>query len=284
VTGRLRARVAAALSIAAVGGNPAAAAERIAYGPAPSQFGELWLPAANGPAPVVILVHGGCWQAAYGLDLMNPLAQDLSGQGVAVWNIEYRRLGEPGGGYPGTFLDVGEAVDALRRLIQRPRLDLARLVAIGHSAGGHLALWAAARHRLPQDSPLFMREPLPFGGIVTLAGIDDLAAYRANGPACGGAATIDGLTGARARAPADPLIDTSPAALLPIGIRQIIVSGTEDGIVPARFGRGYAALATAAGDPAEVIEAPGADHFALIDPASSAWATLRPKILEMLRR
>jgi acetyl esterase/lipase len=270
------------ISAEAMARSTPAMAERIAYGSAPSQFAELWLPAGSGPVPVAVLVHGGCWQATYGLDLMDPMAADLYRQGVAVWNIEYRRLGESGGGYPGTFLDVGQAIDALRGLPQRPRLDLRRLVAIGHSAGGHLALWAAARHRLPQGSPLAGAEPQRIGAVVTLAGINDLAAYRATGPACGGAATVDALTGARDRPPGSALGDTSPPALLPMGARQLVASGTNDGIVPARFGHDYAALAQRAGDPVEVLDLSG-DHFALIDPGSSAWATLRRKILELLR-
>jgi len=147
-------------------------AERIAYGQAPSQFGELWLPAGSGPVPVAMLLHGGCWQSSYGLGLMDPMAEDLYRQGIAVWNVEYRRLGESGGGYPGTFLDVGQAVDALRNLPQRPSLDLRRLVAIGHSAGGHLALWAAARHRVPQGSALAVAEPQRIAAVMTLAGIN----------------------------------------------------------------------------------------------------------------
>ncbi|HEX6441603.1 MAG TPA: alpha/beta hydrolase [Stellaceae bacterium] len=277
--------------VIAMGGNLVAVAmarstpptaERVAYGQAPSQFGELWLPAGGGPAPVAVLVHGGCWQSAYGLDLMDPMAADLHGQGIGVWNIEYRRLGEASGGYPGTFLDVGQATDALRGMPQRQRLDLRRIVAIGHSAGGHLALWAAARPRLPRDSALATVEPQRIAAVVTLAGIDDLAAYRANGPACGGAATIDALTGAGSRPPGAALSDTSPPALLPIGVRQVVASGSTDGIVPARFGHDYAALARRAGDPVEVLDLPG-DHFALIDPGSSAWTPLRTKILELLR-
>src|SRR6185312_897989 len=106
----------------------AASPERVAYGPAPSQFGELWLPEQAGPAPVAVLIHGGCWLGSYGLDLMNRLAGDLRWAGVAVWNIEYRRLGEAGGGYPGTFADVGAAVDALPGLAARHPLDLGHVV------------------------------------------------------------------------------------------------------------------------------------------------------------
>ena len=252
-------------------------AERIAYGPAPSQFAELWLPAGSGPAPVVAMVHGGCWLSRYGLDLMHPLALDLRRAGIAVWNIEYRRLGEDGAGYPGTFADVGQAIDMLREAARRHPLNLAKVVALGHSAGGHLALWAAARRRLPPGSPLATRDPLPLGGVMTLAGINDLAAYAADGPACSGAATIGKLSGTRSYA------DTSPRALLPIGVPQVIVSGSRDGIVPPEFGRGYAAAAKAAGDRVEAVELGGADHFALIDPGSSAWKTLRPLLLEMLR-
>jgi len=240
-------------------------AERIAYGPAASQFAELWLPAGSGPAPVVAMVHGGCWLSRYGLDLMHPLALDLRRAGIAVWNIEYRRLGEDGAGYPGTFADVGQAIDMLREAARRHPLNLAKVVALGHSAGGHLALWAAARRRLP------------LGGVMTLAGINDLAAYAADGPACSGADTIGKLSGTRSYA------DTSPRALLPIGVPQVIVSGSRDGIVPPEFGRGYAAAAKAAGDRVEAVELGGADHFALIDPGSSAWKTLRPLLLEMLR-
>lgn len=259
-------------------------ATRIAYGPGPSRFGELWLPAqANGPLPVVVLVHGGCWQSSYGRDLMDPLAKDLSGRGFAVWNIEYRRLGEAGGGYPGTFNDVAQAFDALSALAQRYPLNLAKIIAIGHSAGGHLALWAAARSRLPADSPLKGTDPLRVSAVVTLAGINDLAAYRQRGPACGGAGTIDRLVGAPARVVSKALADTSPRALLPLGVPQLIVSGTQDGIVPAHFGRDYVAAARVAGDQAEPMDLPGADHFALIDPASPAWRALLPAIQALAR-
>jgi len=274
--------MAAALFAAAGGAADLAAPERFAYGPGPSQFGELWLPQAGGPAPVVVMVHGGCWQSSYGLDLMHALSEDLRDAGIAVWNIEYRRLGEAGGGYPGTFADVAAAVDALRGLATQHPLNLAKAVAVGHSAGGHLALWAAARHRLPAGSAVAARDPLRLIGVMTLAGINDLAAYAADGPACGGASTIDRLVDAGSRPREQAYADTSPRALLPIGVPQIVTSGSRDGIVPAEFGRTYAAAAKAAGDRVEEITIPGADHFALIDPRSAVWRALRPKLLEML--
>jgi acetyl esterase/lipase len=273
-----------AISVPKGGEAADAVPERFAYGPGPSQFGELWLPEASAaPGPVVVMVHGGCWQSSYGLDLMHALSTDLRGAGVAVWNIEYRRLGETGGGYPGTFADVGQAVDSLRGLATKHPLNLAKVVAVGHSAGGHLALWAAARPRLPPGSPLAVRDPLALAGVITLAGINDLAAYAENGPACGGASTINRLIDASGRAGGQAYTDTSPRALLPLGVPQVIASGSRDGIVPADFGRTYAAAATAAGDRAEAVEIAGADHFALIDPGSAAWKTLRRRLLDLLR-
>jgi acetyl esterase/lipase len=263
---------------AALAAAPGAPSQRFAYGPAPSQFGELWLPAGLTKAPVVVLIHGGCWQRSYGLDLMDPLAADLRGHGVAVWNIEYRRLGEPDSGYPGTFADIGAAIDTLRGLATRYPIDPARVAVVGHSAGGHLALWAAARPKLPADSALKTRDPLPLGFVVTLAGINDLAAYHERGPACGGGTTIDALIDARRRG-ATAYTDTSPRALLPLGVDQLIVSGDEDGIVPEPFGHDYAKAAMAAGDNANTLDLPGADHFALIDPASPGWATVRERLL-----
>src|SRR5262245_2297950 len=134
IAARLPGLVAALLSVVLLAGcGESASAEgaiRIAYGSGPSQFGELWLPVqAGGSLPVVVLVHGGCWQSSYGRDLMDPLAKDLSSRGFAVWNIEYRRLGETGGGYPGTFSDVAQAFDALRTVAQRYPLNLAKIVA-----------------------------------------------------------------------------------------------------------------------------------------------------------
>jgi acetyl esterase/lipase len=264
--------------------SAAAAGERIAYGSAPSQFGELWLPAhADSPAPVVVMIHGGCWQLPFGRELMDGLAEDLTRHGAAVWNIEYRRLREPGGGYPGTFLDVAHAVDALRTLAAKHRLDLKHVVAVGHSAGGQLALWAAARGHLPKDSALLTPDPLRIGGVVSLSGVDDLAAYRDSGArGCGGPATIDMLTGAGRRPDKIRYADTSPRALLPIGVPQVIIAGAKDDIVPPRFARDYAAAAAKAGDKAQYVEIPDSDHFDLIDPRKPAWTEERAKILALL--
>jgi acetyl esterase/lipase len=240
------------------------------------QFGDLYLPKGHGPYPVIVLIHGGCWLAELpGLELVAPLAGGLRERGFAVWSIEYRRLGHEGGGYPGTFEDVARAIDFLRTITPRYRLDLRRVVAVGHSAGGHLALWAAARARLPRTSALYIRDPLALRGAVSLAGIDDLEAYRTSGgDACGGPSTIDRLVGHRA----DAFADTSPARLLPLGVPQAVISGSEDGIVAAHFGRDYARKARAAGDRVEDIEIHGAGHFDLIDPQSPAFPRIATAI------
>jgi len=265
--------------------TPPAPTRRIAYGPDPLQFGELWSPAGKGPHPVAIMIHGGCWLASLpGVDLMAYVSEDLRRRGIAVWNIEYRRVGGAGGGYPGTFQDVARGIDHLRLIATREGLDLKRVIVVGHSAGGQLGLWAAARHRLPERDRLFSPDPLPVAGVVSLAGIDDLAAYRATGPgACGEPDTVDELVGASTRRGVDVYADTSPAALVPIGARQAVISGALDPIVPARFGHAYAAKARAAGDRVQVMDIAGAGHFELIDPASDAWRRIEPVIEGMLK-
>jgi acetyl esterase/lipase len=157
--------------------------KRIPYGPFASQFGELWLPSGPGRHRVVMLIHGGCWSARFpGLEMMAYLAEQLRRHGNAVWNVEYRRLGEPGAGYPGSFDDVATAAELLKALAKSYALDLGNVVVVGHSAGGHFALWAAARSRLPPDSPLLRKKPLHIKGAVSLAGIGDLKMYRDRGP------------------------------------------------------------------------------------------------------
>jgi len=285
---RLASLAAAALVLIAAG--PAAAAPKtfrqlldmpraqptahIPYGAEPEQFGDLWLPRGSGKHPVVVLIHGGCWQAKYpSVELMAYMARDLQERGYAVWNLGYRRLGEPGGGYPGTFVDVANGLDKLRALAPEHHLDLKRVVVAGHSAGGHLTTWAAGRDRLPKASPLRVGKPLKIRGAVSLAGINDLAAYRATGPdACGGPDTIDQLT-AGAALP-DRYADTSPPVFLPIKTPLAVISGALDPIVPPAFGVDFAARAKAAGDRVEEITIADASHFELIDPTSAAWARI----------
>lgn len=266
--------------------QPRQSADRhIAYGADPLQFGELWIPKTGRRHPVIVLIHGGCWRADLpGRELMDYMAADLRDRGYAVWNLEYRRIGHPGGGYPGTFQDVAAGIDHLRALAPQYGLDLGRVAVSGHSAGGHLALWAAGRDRLPAASALRTPNPLPLRGAVSLAGIADLSSYRETGPeACGGPSTIDGLVGVQGTDGRDVFADTSPPALLPLGDRQVVVSGALDPIVPPRFGQTYAAVAAAAGDPATSVVLEGAGHFELIDPTSAVWRRILEAYSDLLR-
>lgn len=253
------------------------ATKKLAYGAGPDQFGELWMPDGPGPHQVVVLIHGGCWlEDLPGVELMAYMAEDLRRGGFAVWNLEYRRLSHPGAGYPGTFLDIANGMDYLRRIADADKLDLSHVIIIGHSAGGHLGLWAAARARIKPASPLYGDNPLAVKAVITLAGINDLAAYRDHGPsACGGPDTIDRLIDAQGRTGQDIYADTSPAALLPLGVEQVIVSGSLDPIVPAPFGSDYGAAAKTAGDRVTIQEIANAGHFDLIDPRSDAWKQIK---------
>jgi hypothetical protein len=139
---------------------------RLAYGGGPLQFGELRLPDGDGPHPVAIVIHGGCWLAEYDLGYMSGLADALTDAGIATWSIEYRRVGDDGGGWPGTFQDVADAADFLVEIAPGCNLDLDRVAAVGHSAGGHLALWLAGRKGLSGGDPLRGEAPLPLHGVV----------------------------------------------------------------------------------------------------------------------
>lgn len=257
-----------------------AADHRIAYGEGTFRFGELRLPPGEGPFPVVVLIHGGCWMAEFDLDYMASTGAALAEEGVAVWTIEYRRLGNRGGGWPGTFEDAATGVDHLRAVAKRFPLDLDRIVLAGHSAGGHLALWAAARHKLPATSPLHTPEPLPVHGVVSLAGITDLVSYGAGPRDCN--AAVARLTGGGPEELPQRYIDGNPAALLPLGVPIRLVQGALDPIVPVDQARGFRGAAVAKGDDVRLLLIEGAGHFDLIAPLTAAWQTVRKTILDLL--
>ena len=199
------------------------------------------------------------------------MADGLRQQGWAVWNIEYRGVDEPGGGYPGTFLDAGAATDALRLQAEAANLDLNRVTGIGHSAGGHLILWLAARSKLPDDSPLRVSDPLQFQGVVVSGGLADLEASRPiTLPSCLDA-IHDQLTGPPSPQRPDPLSDTSPARLLPVGVPFVSVNGSEDQIAPPLLGEGLTRMAEAAGDRTSQIVVPGTGHVELVAPRTAAF-------------
>ncbi len=255
----------------------------VAYGPDPLQHVELWKPKGNGPFPVVLLIHGGCWQSEVAkADIMHRMAQALAMRGVAVWNIEYRGVDVTGGGYPGTFEDVAAAADRLRERAAEFDLDGRRVVAVGHSAGGHLALWLAARHRIARSSAIRARTPLRLVGVVAQGGLPDLREVRTAAAEACGADTVDRLVGPPTPAHPDPYSDTSPVSLAPLGVPQIMFSGEADVIAPPRFAESYAAKARAAGDAVSVVTMPGQGHFELITPGTPAGDAVIAGALRLL--
>lgn len=261
-----------------------AATARIPYGKDSLQFGDLRLPPGAGPFAVVVMIHGGCWQHGFAsLRNTTALADALRDAGVATWNIEYRRVDDPGGGWPGTLQDVGNAVDALRELAQGFPLDLSRVVLSGHSAGAHLALWAAARRRLPAGSPVASRDPLPVRAAVALGGPGDLEDFMTYGQrSC--SQGVDGVFGGSSAAMPDRWRQGSPARLLPLGVRHRLVAGDADHIMPERARNAWIARARAAGDSADLVVVPDAAHFEVIAPTTRAWPLVRDAILEFTRR
>ncbi|MCU1497000.1 MAG: hypothetical protein JWM47_953 [Acidimicrobiales bacterium] len=227
----------------------------------------------------MVLVHGGFWRAGYDLSLMDGLAADAVAAGWAVWNIEYRRVGEEGGGWPGTFADVAAAVDHLAVLadVDGEPLDPARTAIVGHSAGGHLATWVAARPGLPADAPGAAPAVRPVAA-VSQAGVVDLR--RAATDRLGGTATVDLLGGTpEDRSARYGLV--SPIERLPLGIPVRCVHGRRDDIVPLDQSERFVTAALAAGDDA-VLAAFDGDHFDVVDAAHPSWAAtvgwLRPHL------
>jgi acetyl esterase/lipase len=237
------------------------------YGADPSQVGELSLPEGDGPVPVVVVLHGGFWRDRYDRHLMDDLCTDLTARGLAAWNLEYRRLGS-GGGWPATFEDVAAGIDHLAD-VEAP-LDLDRVSAVGHSAGGHLALWAAARHRLPAGQP-GAGPRVRVRRTVAQAGVSDVAAASRLGLSD---RVADQLLGAPAREVPELVALSSPRALLPLGVPQLLIHGTADDTVPATMSRDYAGAAWAAGDDrVALVVLPEQGHYEHIDPAEQAWQT-----------
>lgn len=254
------------------------------YGSAPNQFGELRMPDGPGPHPVAVVIHGGCWLSGYA-DLRNSdaLADALRNEGIATWNIEYRCVDQPGGGWPGTFLDAGQATDHLRQLAETHALDLNRVITTGHSAGGHLALWIASRGKLAPDSPLRMPDPLPLLGTIVLGGPGDLKRFTANADIECQQGIISRLMGGLPHEVPARYHDGSPVERLPIGIRQIFISSEHDWVVFPELGDEYTAKARAAGDQAEHIIVKNAGHHELMAPGSVTWPTVRDAVMGMLR-
>jgi acetyl esterase/lipase len=259
--------------------SPVVPDHRLSYGTTPEKYGDLYLPQQPGLHPVVILLHGGCWRAQYGLGHLGQLCAAFRNEGLAVWNMEYRRLGN-GGGWPKTFEDVAGGTDFLQGVADRFALDLSRVVTAGHSAGGHLALWLAGRHRLSVASPLFSADALPVHGVVSLAGIPDLAeGVKRN--ICSGA--CQELVGGLPEEVPHRYRQASPIALLPLGVPQWHLIGLLDQVVPVDYVQRYVAIA-GQHDEEHLDLLPDVGHYELILPTTTAWTAVRHAVLTLLRR
>lgn len=264
--------------------KPAPAAE-VRYGPASPQAVDVFLPTGTGPHPVAILIHGGCWRdlPGAGREQLRPIAAQLAKQGIAVWSIGYRRADENGGGYPGTFQDVATAIDELRPHAAQYKLDTARTVAVGHSAGGHLALWASVRDHLPANSPLRSADAFVPGAVISLGGVPDLKSFRRFVPLHCGPGVMERLVPERALP--DPYAEISPAQLPPPTGHVVMVSGILDRLVPPYVADDYARLMRQTHSrTVTLIDVPGAGHFDLVTPGTQAWKEVESQIVAKLTR
>ncbi len=251
----------------------------MAYGPHPDQFGELRLPPGSGPHRVVVMIHGGCWLPDFDLDHVRPLADAITALGFATWTIEYRRPVAGEDGWPDTFLDAAAGLDALRDLAETYSLDLEQITLLGHSAGGQLALWLAARSGLDVSHPLYAIQPLAVARVLALAAVTDLVDYAAEAEGCrAGARRVLGGTpeeqAARYRA-------VSPVENLPGPVRVELVHGDNDRIVPLRQSERFAEQANAAGGRVRLHRLPApVGHFDVILPYGAGWALLQALLEE----
>ena len=253
---------------------------RVRYGSDLQHFGELRLPEGPGPFPLLFVIHGGFWQSAYDLKHISYLCAALTLKGIITCNLEYRRLGDSGGGWPGTFQDVSLAVDyILETMSSDPRVDAARTAVIGHSAGGHLALWLVSRHRIPKDSPLHGAEKHRLGSAVSLAGVSDLrTAWKQR---LGNGAVARLMDGTPDQYP-DRFDAASPIELLPNGSKQVLIHGIADDIVPVSQSEKFVERAEQRGERPTLVKLKGVGHFELIDPESDAWSIVVQAVLPVL--
>ena len=238
---------------------------RLRYGTDPNQFGDLRLPKGKGPFPIVVNIHGGYWRAKYDLAHAGHLCAALTAKGVATWNLEYRRVGNEGGGWPGTFEDIGNGYRFISQIANRHNLDTGRMVVVGHSAGGQLALCLAGHQ------PSVKR-------VVSLAGVVDL--QRAWELHLSNNAVVEFLGGNPSDVPehyheADPI-------RLKITATQWLIHGSVDDTVPAYLSRSYAEQKKQRGEDVHYLEVSTAGHFDLIDPRSVAWPKVENTILRVL--
>ena len=243
--------------------TPPKAAARISYGKAPQQFGDFFLPhgSGSGPSPAVIFIHGGFWRNTVSLEYAGHLCSALARAGAAVWSLEYRRLGDAGGGWAGMSDDIVRGAQQLGPLASRYNLDWKRVVAAGHSAGGQLALWLAAQ------------QVVDLRGVVPLAAVSDLR--RAYALQLDGGVVGELLGGSPDRVP-QRYAAASPTELLPIPVPQRVLHGTADKLVPFEMSLRFAK----ASKNSKLTPLEGAGHFELIDPRAKIWPVIQKSILE----
>ena len=240
--------------------------KRIPYGSDPFQFGELSCPEGSKRHPVVIVIHGGFWRSKWDLEYIRPVCESLAEAGIAAWNLEYRRIGNPGGGWPGTLNDVQAGAEYLKTIALNHNLDVDRVIAIGHSAGGHLALWLASRTKVLR-------------AVISLAGVADLR--RAWELKLSNTVVAEFLGGGPDQFPSR-YDSASPIELLPFGIPQKLFHGTHDDSVPFDISERFVRAARLRGDDAELIKLQGAGHFELVDPLKPEFQLVRETVLKLL--
>ena len=256
--------------------------QRVEYGAGDSAFGELYLPGGPGPYPVAIVVHGGCWLSIADVTYMSRFSRFLAEAGWAVWAPEFRRIDQAGARWPAILEDVAAASDHLRVIASDFDLDLERVVSMGHSSGGHLALWLAARSTLPTDAEtgfaLRGDDPLPIRGVVGLAAVASLEEFDRRADRGCGETIVSRLVGGDAEEFDLRMRVTSPVRALPLGVPQFIVSGEFDSTVPTAHGEAWVRAATAAGDVAKGLEVAGAGHFELVAPDHPSFQSMWPAL------
>jgi acetyl esterase/lipase len=258
-------------------GNPPAD-KRFAYGDDQFQFADLRVPKGPGPHPVIILIHGGCWLSQYDIVHAGKLAKGFADNGIATWSLEYRRVGNEGGGWPGTFQDIANGADHLLKVAKENALDISRVIVSGHSAGGHLALWLTARKDFKNNSIFSSSNKVQLKGVLALAPVPDLALAHKKG-VCGN--VIDKLMHGSPSEQPERYAMASIPELLPIGLPQILVIGRFD---KNWFDAGnhYYQKALAANDKVSMIDATESAHFEMIDPDSSTWPMVLKAARELL--
>ena len=253
---------------------------RMRYGDDPNQFVDLRFPNSKGPFPLLFVVHGGFWQSRYDLSHIGHLCAAFTSKGIITCSIEYRRIGNPGGGWPGTFQDISLATrNILQTLSRDPRFDRTRTAIIGHSAGGLLALWLAGSHRIRKGSPLHSDKRQVVNNAVSLAGVSDLGlAWRQKL----GHGIVTRLMGGTPEEHPDRYKAASPIEFLPTGARQFLIHGAADDTVPISQSEAFVQRAEKLGDRCSLIKLDGIGHFELIDPESGAWPTIASGVLSLL--